>query len=140
MPDLDEKQDASNNGGEIHISEEVIAEIVRKTIQGIENLKVPEKLTSKFTRSKKSSGVRVNVDNSQRVISVDAYILVKYGQRIPDLAWDVQEKLKDNLEKYTGYEVKAVNINVAGIYTEDNSLQLNIDTGTENNLPEDEAD
>ncbi|MDR3265168.1 MAG: Asp23/Gls24 family envelope stress response protein, partial [Synergistaceae bacterium] len=47
------------------------------------------------------------------------YILVRYGQRIPDLAWDVQEKIKANLERYTGYTVTAVNINVQGIYLEE---------------------
>ena len=59
---------------------------------------------------------------------IDVYVLVKYGRRIPDLAWDVQEKIKLNLERYTGYSVKAVNVNVQGIYideqqqTEDLSL------------------
>jgi uncharacterized alkaline shock family protein YloU len=48
--------------------------------------------------------------------SVDVYILVKFGLRIPDLAWDVQEMIKKNIEEYTGYKVKAVNVNVQGIY------------------------
>ena len=47
---------------------------------------------------------------------------MKYGQRIPDLAWDVQEKVKANLERYTGYTVKAVNVNVQGIYLENPPL------------------
>ena len=55
-------------------------------------------------------------------ISVEAYVLVKYGQRIPDLAWDVQEKIKANLERYTGYTVSSVNINVQGIYSDRKSV------------------
>ena len=106
------------NGGVIHISEDVIAELARKTIQGIPNIKIPAKFSSKFGLGRKSDGIRVSVNaDSMPSIAVEASVLVKYGQRIPDLAWDVQEKIKDNLERYTGYEVKAVNINVQGIYT-----------------------
>ncbi|MBR1657213.1 MAG: Asp23/Gls24 family envelope stress response protein [Synergistaceae bacterium] len=124
MPD-DEKK--SSNGGMIHISEDVIAELARKTIQGIPNIKTAG-LASKFSIGRKSGGIRVSVEHSQGSISVDAYVLVKYGQRIPDLAWDVQEKIKDNLERYTGYDVKAVNVNVQGIYTNSaDNIQMNIE-------------
>ena len=114
MPD-DEKK--AGDGGVIHISEDVIIELAKKTIQGIQNIKTAAKLASKFGIGRKSDGIRVYVDHAQGVISIDAYVLVKYGQRIPDIAWDVQEKIKDNLERYTGYEVQAVNVNVQGIYT-----------------------
>ena len=107
--------------GVIHISEDVIVELARKTIEGISNIKIAEagqKFSSKFgLGGRKSGGIRVSVDSSHGEISLDAYVVAKYGQRIPDLAWDVQEKIKDNLERYTGYEVKAVNVNVQGIYT-----------------------
>ncbi len=114
MSDNDEKK--SQNGGLIHISEDVIAELARKTIQGIPNIKTAG-LSQRFNIGRKASGIKVSVEHSQGKISVDAYVLVKYGQRIPDLAWDVQEKIKDNLERYTGYNVNAVNVNVQGIYT-----------------------
>ena len=107
--------------GVIHISEDVIVELARKTIEGISNIKIAavgQKLSSKFgIGGRKNGGIRVSVDSSRGEISLDAYVVAKYGQRIPDLAWDVQEKIKDNLERYTGYEVKAVNVNVQGIYT-----------------------
>ncbi|MBQ7196908.1 MAG: Asp23/Gls24 family envelope stress response protein [Synergistaceae bacterium] len=133
MPDSDEKRtpdiNQSGAGGVIHVSEDVIVELARKTIEGIENIKLAAKLASKFGLGRRSGGIRVSVDHSQGVISIDAYILVKYGQRIPDIAWDVQEKIKDNLERYTGYEVQAVNVNVQGIYTTQGSdLQIDIDT------------
>ena len=133
MPDSDEKIIPGINqpgaGGVIHVSEDVIVELARKTIEGIPNIKTAAKLASKFGLGRRSGGIRVSVDHAQGVISIDAYILVKYGQRIPDLAWDVQEKIKDNLERYTGYEVQAVNVNVQGIYTTPGGdLQLDMDT------------
>ena len=113
----EQRNNQAANGGAIHISEDVIVELARKTIQGIPNIKIAAKLASKFGIGRKSDGVRVSVDHSEGSMAIDAYVLVKYGQRIPDLAWDVQEKIKDNLERYTGYDVKAVNVNVQGVYS-----------------------
>ena len=106
------------NGGAIHISEDVIVELASKTIQGIPNIKTASRSGPKFGLGRKGAGIRVSVDHSQGLMDIDAYVLVKYGQRIPDLAWDVQEKIKDNLERYTGYNVRAVNVNVQGVYAE----------------------
>ena len=108
--------------GNIHISEDVIVELAKKTILGISNIHPAHRgIASKLGLGRKmGDGVRVVVEDGKiPTMTVDAYILVKYGHRIPDLAWDVQEKIKANLERYTGYIVKAVNINVQGIYLEE---------------------
>ncbi|MDR1648639.1 MAG: Asp23/Gls24 family envelope stress response protein [Synergistaceae bacterium] len=108
--------------GNIHISDEVIIELAKKTILGIPNIQPANMgIASKFGIGRKASdGIRVSVEEGKiPAMTVDAYILVKYGQRIPDLAWDVQEKIKANLERYTGYTVTAVNINVQGIYLDE---------------------
>lgn len=139
MPHSDDKQTGSSNGGMIHISEDVIAELARKTIHGIPNIKTAAGLTSKFSIGRKGGGIRVSVEHSQGSVSVDAYVLVRYGQRIPDLAWDVQEKIKDNLERYTGYDVKAVNVNVQGIYTGTGD-SFRMDVEQEAPSPDEEAD
>ena len=142
MPDSVERKNFNViDGGVIHISEDVIIELARKTIEGIPNIKTASKLASKFGIGRKGGGIRVSADHNQRIISIDAYILVKYGQRIPDIAWDVQEKIKDNLERYTGYEVRAVNVNVQGIYTTGgDDLQIGIDLEPEGNFLSDEAE
>ncbi|MDR2137104.1 MAG: Asp23/Gls24 family envelope stress response protein [Synergistaceae bacterium] len=108
--------------GNIHISDEVIVELAKKTIQGIPHIQPASMgIASKFGIGRKTGdSIRVSVEEGKiPAMTVDAYVLVKYGQRIPDLAWDVQEKIKANLERYTGYTVTAVNINVQGIYLED---------------------
>ena len=120
MPD-----DKPSNSGAIHISEDVIAELARKTIQGIPHIRTSSKLGTK--------------EHSQGCIDIDTYVLVKYGQRIPDLAWDVQEKIKDNLERYTGYNVRAVNVNVQGIYS-DSGDGFRIDIEPEHDDQRDEED
>ena len=140
MPGNNNSQEESANGGAIHISEDVIAELARKTIQGIPNIKIDSKLPSRFAIGRRSGGIRVSVEHKQGTIAVDANVLVKYGQRIPDLAWDVQEKIKDNLERYTGYDVKAVNVNIQGVYTvTGDEFQLKI-ADSETPDPDNEAD
>lgn len=129
---VDEKNTAQETGdarskvnqfeGNIHISEDVIIELAKKTILSIPNIQPANMgIASKFGIGRKAGdGIRVAVEEGKvPAMTVDAYILVKYGQRIPDLAWDVQEKIKANLERYTGYTVTAVNINVQGIYLEE---------------------
>ena len=130
--------DKKLNGGLIHISEDVIIELAKKTIQGIQNIKIPVKPANKFSMTRKFGSIKVDVEHSKGVINVDADVLVKYGQRIPDLAWDVQEKVKDNLERYTGYEVKAVNVNVLGIYTTPDMKNLQLEFEKPENLDDGE--
>ena len=109
---------------------------------GIAHIQTAAKLSSKFGLGRKGGdGIKVSVEKEKgeggaRVLVIDVYVLVKYGRRIPDLAWDVQEKIKLNLERYTGYSVKAVNVNVQGIYideqqqTEDLSLDSSGETSS----------
>ena len=117
-----EKTAGARFDGSVHISDDVLVELTKKTILTIPHIQTANtSIASKFGIGRKSGdGVRVSVEEGNvPTISVDAYILVKYGQRIPDLAWDVQEKIKANLERYTGYTVKTVNINVQGIYLDE---------------------
>ena len=106
--------------GIVHISEEVLSELAKKTLSSIEGVQPASPgIASKLGIGRKASeGVRVVLEDSglHPMASVDVYILVKFGLRIPDLAWDVQEMIKKNIEEYTGYKVKAVNVNVQGIY------------------------
>ena len=109
--------------GNVRISDDVIIELAKKTILGIPNIQLANMgLVSKFGIGRKSGdGIRVlSVEDGKiPATTVDIYIRTKYGHRIPDLVWDVQEKVKANLERYTGYTVTAVNVNVQGIYVDD---------------------
>ena len=60
-----------------------------------------------------SQGVRVDIaDNSAEI---DLYLVVMYGVKIPELAWNVQEKVKQSVEEMTGLTVEAVNIHIESI-------------------------
>ena len=61
-----------------------------------------------------SRGVKVTINGTSVVI--DMHIIVRYGARIPDVAWTIQEKVKDEVESLTGLSVEKVNIHIDGIH------------------------
>lgn len=60
-----------------------------------------------------SKGIKVDINEKNTVI--DLYIIVDYGIRIPELAWEIQENVKNNVETMTGLTVEKVNIHVDGV-------------------------
>ncbi|MGN1092379.1 MAG: Asp23/Gls24 family envelope stress response protein, partial [Monoglobaceae bacterium] len=46
---------------------------------------------------------------------LDLSIVVEYGSNIPDVAWEVQDKVKTEIETMTGINVESVNVSVDGI-------------------------
>ena len=99
--------------------EDVIQEIARRALTHITSVVPASSGASVLGLGRKNpEGVKISIveEDNRSQISVDAYVLVRYGLRIPDVAWDLQEFLKNELEGSTGYEVKAVNIYVQGVY------------------------
>ncbi|MFA7621639.1 MAG: Asp23/Gls24 family envelope stress response protein [Aminobacteriaceae bacterium] len=128
--------------GVVHISEDVLSELAKKTLSTIEGVQPASPgIASKLGIGRKASeGVRVVLEDGVRPeASVDVYVLVKFGYRIPDLAWDVQEMIKKNIEEYTGYKVRAVNVNVQGIYFKDKPLSESAEDGKHEGRQPDES-
>ncbi len=66
-----------------------------------------------FGRRNLSKGVKVVTEEDETTI--DLYVVVRYGYRIPDLAWEIQENVKSTVEALTSISVSAVNIHVQGV-------------------------
>ena len=64
-----------------------------------------------------SQGVKVDIDDG--MANIDLYLVVKYGIKIPELAWNVQEAVKSTVEEMTGLNVTSVNIHIEGIDFDD---------------------
>ncbi|MBP8784395.1 MAG: Asp23/Gls24 family envelope stress response protein [Synergistaceae bacterium] len=104
--------------GRIRISEDVIAQLAVKALLSVEGVQPanPGLMANLRLGRKTANGVRISVtDGEVPEIQVDTYVSVKYGLRIPDVCWDVQEAVKEQVERHTGYSVKAVNVYVQGI-------------------------
>lgn len=60
-----------------------------------------------------SKGVKVEVNDQDTIINL--FIIVEYGARIPEVAWNIQNSVKKAVETMTGLTVQEVNIHVQGI-------------------------
>ncbi len=105
--------------GNIKISVDVvstIAGIATTQIKGVAGMYssfaggIVEKIASKKNPSK---GVKVEMTETS--VKIDLYIVVEYGVRVPELAWEIQESVKDNVETMTGLDVEKVNIHIEGV-------------------------
>ena len=105
--------------GEVRIAEDVIAHLAVKALQGVEGVQAaaPGFSAQLGLGRKPSGGVRISLgEGTPPEIGVDTFINTRYGLRIPDVAWNVQEVVKNQLEAFTGYRVKAVNVFVQGVF------------------------
>lgn len=62
-------------------------------------------------------GIKVNQNDDG--INIDINVIVEYGVKIPEVAWDIQVNVKKEVEDITGAAVKAVNIHVQGVHFSD---------------------
>ena len=108
----------SKDYGQIKISEEVIstiASMAASEIDGVADMSRSIKGEIKEILGKKdmTKGVKVVVEEDR--VYIDLFILVEYGITIPDVAWKVQENVKNTVENMTGLNVEEVNLHVQGI-------------------------
>lgn len=108
----------NNELGIIKISEEVvsiIAGLAATEVKGVSGMSggfvggIAEKLGMKNL----SKGVKVAV--GEKEAAIDLFIIVDYGIKIPEVAWQIQENVKKAIETMTGLKVVEVNINVQGV-------------------------
>ena len=105
------------NNINLSVSEEVISTIAEKTVMSVPGVfdiagGIIDGITN-ILGSKKTRGIKVDI--SEKSISLDIYLIVEYGVKIPDIAWDIQDKVKKTLEEIVGMPVTAVNIHIQGI-------------------------
>lgn len=103
----------------LNISEDVIgiiAGLAASEVEGIAGMTLGfvDGINQILGSNKKySKGVKIELDGKK--VTVDLYVNVTYGVKIPDVAWAAQNAVKSAVETMTGLEVSAVNINVQGI-------------------------
>lgn len=104
--------------GHVSISNDVvatIASIAAKSVDGVAGML--NSLTGGFAeflgKKNSSKGVKVVIDDTN--VKIDMFVVVEYGVKIPDVAWEIQEKTKSEVEAMTGLTVTSVNVNIEGV-------------------------
>ena len=111
----------SDELGNIHISEEVLAVIAAAAVLEVEGIgglaaNLGTDLAELLGKKNLSRGIHIQVEDGN--VTVDLSILVKYGYTIPDVVRAVQEAVAGSVEATSGLTVAAVNVNVGGVVFE----------------------
>ncbi|HHX22488.1 MAG: Asp23/Gls24 family envelope stress response protein [Tepidanaerobacteraceae bacterium] len=104
--------------GSIKIADDVvgiIAGLAAIEVEGVAGMSggIVGGIAEMLGRKNLSKGVKVEVGEKEAV--VDLYMIVNYGVRIPEVAWNVQENVKKAIENMTGLNVVEVNIHIQGV-------------------------
>ena len=104
--------------GDIRIADEVIcivASLAAQEVPGV--VSMSGGLTDGINRflGKENASKGVSLKFEGKLVNASVYINVEYGACIPEIALEVQEKVKDAIEAMTGYEVQFVDVNVEGV-------------------------
>lgn len=75
---------------------------------------------SEVLSGKKNLSKGIKVDVGEKETKIDVNIIVEYGVRIPDVAFEIQNRVKKAVETMTGLNVLQVNVHVQGVDTESN--------------------
>jgi uncharacterized alkaline shock family protein YloU len=112
----------NDNAGALKVSDEVISIIAGITatdvpgVAGMSGGGLAGGISEMLGKKNLTKGVKVLVNNNE--ITIDLFIIVDYGCRIPDVAFETQSKVKKTIESMVGMKVIEVNIHVQGIFME----------------------
>lgn len=97
--------------GTIHISEDVLGAIAASAAAEIDG--VSSLMGSAMGKKNPNRGVKISLQDDEAV--VDVYVMVRYGQPIPEVAEKIQAAVAGAVEAMAGFAVQAVNVHVGGV-------------------------
>ena len=137
---LEEKGENIEDNSNIRIADDVVA-----VIAGVAVSEVPGVAEmsggfaggiSEVLSGKKNLSKGIKVESSEKQTKIDVNIIVEYGIRIPDVAFEIQNRVKKAVESMTGLKVTQINVNVQGVNTD--SVVKNEEIQVEQNESENE--
>jgi uncharacterized alkaline shock family protein YloU len=108
--------------GKLKIGEDVVGVIsglAATEVEGVAGMSggIAGGIAQLLGKNSLARGVKVNLQDNHEV-SVDIFVIVDFGVRIPVVAFNIQEKVKRDVEKFTGLVVKEANVHVQGVMVE----------------------
>ena len=118
--ELENEIKTENEG--IKISDDVVAVIAGvavSEVQGVADMAggFAGGISEVFS-GKKNMAKGIKVDVTENTAKIDVNIIVEYGSRIPDVAFEIQNRVKKAVENMTGLKVEEVNVHVQGVNTD----------------------
>ncbi|HLQ39334.1 MAG TPA: Asp23/Gls24 family envelope stress response protein [Tetragenococcus sp.] len=113
--------DANQELGDIVIAPEVIEVIIgiaASKVEGVYRMQgnLVNNVTEFLGRSAYGKGVRLEMD--EEAIKVDIYTYIKYGISVPEVAMNIQKRVKQQVLFMTDIELSEVNVHVVAVVPE----------------------
>lgn len=105
--------------GRIIYSDEVLANIVGIStmecygVVGMASRNATDGLWELIKGENLSKGVKIHFKNEE--LTIELYIIVEYGTKISVIANNIIQRVKYNVENYTGLNVTSITVNVQGV-------------------------
>lgn len=109
----------STENGEILIENEVLSKYAGLCalecfgIVGMAKVSMKDGLVKLLKGDNITKGVNIQIENNRLIINY--HIIVAYGVAINTVANNLMEKVKYQIEEFTGMEVEKINISVEGV-------------------------
>jgi len=110
----------ANENGYINYSEDVVANIVGIStmecygVVGMASKNAKDGLWE-LIKGEKSLSKGVKVHSKDNELFIELYIMVQYGTKISVIANNIIQKIRYNVENYTGIKVSSITVNVQGV-------------------------
>ena len=118
MEDNVEEITISNSDG-LKISNDAVATyagIAISEVQGVYGMSGGFAGITEAISGKKNFAKGIKVDIEEKNVKIDVSIIVEYGARIPDVAFEIQTMVKKSVEAMTGLKVLEVNVHIQGVH------------------------
>lgn len=119
--ELGEQEEIKTENEGIKISNDVVAVVAGVAVSEVPGVSemaggfaggITEALSGKKNLAK---GIKVEINENK--VKIDVNIIVEYGTRIPDVAFEIQNRVKKAIEGMTGLSVEEVNVHIQGVDT-----------------------
>ena len=113
-----EEEELLEDVGDIRIADEVIsivASLAAQEVPGVVSMSggLTDGINSFLGKENASKGVRLKFEG--KLVNASVFVNIEYGYCIPEIALEIQEKVKGAIEAMTGYDVQFVDVNVEGV-------------------------
>lgn len=115
------KKTSLEKKGKVNIDRDILLSIINlatKEINGVHALTNAELPLFRKMAKSKSEGVSIKFDVNG-ALNVDVYIIVNIGYAVPDIAYRVQENIKNSLNSMVGIKPGKINVHVCGVNCDD---------------------
>ncbi|MBO5926760.1 MAG: Asp23/Gls24 family envelope stress response protein [Clostridia bacterium] len=91
-------------------------------VKGIVALAISEVSGVAIKKGKKGQLNFLKVNFNEDVLNIEINIDVIYGYNVPDVAFNVQQSVKHNIESMSKYKVDSVDVFVSGVVFDENHI------------------